>query len=71
MLSTPELIIIFLIIMLVFGGTRLPAVGRGLGESVRQFRDGLKQDGSKANSAPAVEDTAKAPAAPDSHIKRS
>lgn len=42
MLSTPELIIIFLIIMLVYGGTRLPAMGRGLGQGVREFREGLR-----------------------------
>lgn len=44
MLSTPELIIIFLIIMLVYGGTRLPAMGRGLGQGVREFREGLRGD---------------------------
>lgn len=42
MLGTPELIVIFLIVMLVFGGSRLSAVGRGLGQGVREFRNEMK-----------------------------
>jgi sec-independent protein translocase protein TatA len=41
-LGVPELIVIFLIIVLLFGGSRLPLIGKGLGEGIRNFRKGLK-----------------------------
>ena len=39
-----ELIVIFLIIILLFGATRLPQIGKGLGEGIRNFKKGLKND---------------------------
>jgi sec-independent protein translocase protein TatA len=41
-LGVPELIVIFLIIVLLFGGSRLPLIGKGLGEGIRNFRKGLR-----------------------------
>lgn len=41
-LGIPELVIIFLIIMVLFGASRLPQMGRGLGEGIRNFKKGLK-----------------------------
>lgn len=38
----PELVIIFLLVIVVFGATKLPQLGRGLGEGISNFRDGLK-----------------------------
>ena len=43
-LGFQELIIIFLIVVLLFGATRLPQIGKGLGEGIRNFKKGLKQD---------------------------
>ena len=43
-----ELIVIFLIIILLFGATRLPQIGKGLGEGIRNFKKGLKTDDSPA-----------------------
>jgi sec-independent protein translocase protein TatA len=43
-LGFQELIVIFLIIVLLFGATRLPQIGKGLGEGIRNFKRGLKQD---------------------------
>lgn len=37
-----ELIIIFLIIIVIFGAAKLPQLGRGLGEGISNFRKGLK-----------------------------
>jgi len=43
-LGVPELLIILGIIVLLFGTTRLPQLGKGLGESIRNFRHGLRGD---------------------------
>ena len=39
-----ELLIIFLIILVIFGSSKLPMLGRGLGEGIRNFKRGLKSD---------------------------
>jgi len=44
-LGFPEIMVIFLIIVLLFGATRLPQIGRGLGEGIRNFKKGLKAAG--------------------------
>lgn len=36
-----ELIIILLIVLLFFGAKRLPEVAKGLGKSIRSFKDGM------------------------------
>jgi sec-independent protein translocase protein TatA len=41
-LGTSELLIILVIALLVFGGSRLPELGRGLGAGLRGFKEGLK-----------------------------
>ena len=41
-LGVPELIILFLIVIVLFGATRLPQIGRGLGEGIRNFKKGLR-----------------------------
>ena len=37
-LGTQELIIIFLIVLLIFGGKKLPELARGLGKGIREFK---------------------------------
>lgn len=43
-LGVSELIVIFLIVVLLFGASRLPQIGRGLGEGIRNFKKGIKTD---------------------------
>ncbi len=43
MLGWPELLLIFIIVILLFGAGRLASVGRGLGEGIANFRDGLNR----------------------------
>lgn len=38
-LGIPELIIILLIIILIFGANRLPDIGRGIGKGIRNFKE--------------------------------
>jgi len=41
-LGIPELIIILMIIILIFGANRLPEIGRGIGKGIRNFKDATK-----------------------------
>ena len=43
-LGVPELVIIFLIIVVLFGASRLPGIGKGLGEGIKNFKRGIKND---------------------------
>lgn len=45
-LGGPELLIILFIILLLFGGAKLPALAKGLGDSVREFKKASKDDDS-------------------------
>jgi sec-independent protein translocase protein TatA len=40
-LGFPELTLIFLILIVLFGATRIPKLGRGLGSGIREFLTGL------------------------------
>jgi len=42
-LGTPELLVIFGIAFLVFGGKKLPEIGAGLGKGIKSFKSGLKE----------------------------
>lgn len=53
-LGTPELIVIFVIILLLFGGSKLPKLARSIGTSARELRKGL-QDDAVAETAPAAD----------------
>ncbi len=54
-LGVPELVIIFLIIIVLFGASRIPHIGKGLGEGIRNFKKGLKageEDGEQPERIP-------------------
>lgn len=50
-LGTPELIIILVIILVVFGGSQLPKLARSIGKSAKELRDGLGGKGDDADTA--------------------
>ena len=41
-LGVPELIIILIIIIMIFGANRLPEIGRGIGKGIRNFKDATR-----------------------------
>lgn len=41
-LGSTELIVILLIVMLLFGGAKLPGLAKGLGQSIREFKKASK-----------------------------
>ena len=46
-LGPTELIIILVIIIVLFGWNRLPQIGKGLGEGIRNFKSAMKDDGTE------------------------
>jgi sec-independent protein translocase protein TatA len=42
-LGLPELLIILVIVVLLFGAGRLPQIGAGIGEGIRNFRKSMKE----------------------------
>lgn len=43
-LGLPELLVILLIVLIVFGASKLPQLGKGIGEGMRNFKDAVKGD---------------------------
>lgn len=41
MIGTPELILVILVVLLLFGGKKIPELMRGLGKGVKSFKDGM------------------------------
>ena len=48
-LGLPEILLIALVVLLFFGGKRIPELMKGLGKGVRSFRDGMKDIEREAN----------------------
>ena len=46
-LGIPELLIVLLIIVLVFGASRLPELGKGIGRGIKNFKDATSKGGDK------------------------
>jgi sec-independent protein translocase protein TatA len=42
-IGIPELLIILVIVIVIFGASRLPQIGEGLGRGIRNFRGALKE----------------------------
>lgn len=54
-LGFPELIVIFVIILLIFGASRIPEIARSFGKGVSEFKKavkGIEPDGEKENQNP-------------------
>jgi len=50
-LKTTELLIIFAALLLLFGATRLPQLGKSLGSSIRNFKKGISSDDEEEEQA--------------------
>ena len=41
--GTPELLVILVIVMLLFGARRIPDLMRGFGEGIKSFKEGMRE----------------------------
>jgi sec-independent protein translocase protein TatA len=53
-LGWPEILLILAVVMLLFGGKKIPEMMRGLGKGMKEFKDASKGEGN--SSAPAESD---------------
>ncbi|HEX7527784.1 MAG TPA: twin-arginine translocase TatA/TatE family subunit [Thermoanaerobaculia bacterium] len=48
-LGLPELLVILVIVVLIFGAGKIPQLGKGLGEGIKNFKDAMR-DGKSGDS---------------------
>jgi sec-independent protein translocase protein TatA len=61
----PELLILLVVVLLVFGPKRLPEMGRSLGRGMREFKDSITgNDTERQTAAPQLPPAAEVPVAP-------
>ncbi|MDI6788871.1 MAG: twin-arginine translocase TatA/TatE family subunit [Planctomycetota bacterium] len=48
-LGMPELIVIAIILILLFGASKIPQIARGLGSSINEFKKGMREIDTKDN----------------------
>lgn len=65
-IGTPEIILIVLVVLLLFGGKKIPELMKGVGKGVKSFRDGMngledpsQSDTQSAKDGSSSKDTAK------------
>jgi len=52
-----ELLVILLIVIIIFGASKLPQLGKGLGEGIKNFKSGLKSDSDAADQGDATDNS--------------
>jgi sec-independent protein translocase protein TatA len=55
-LGMPELLVILVIVLVIFGANRLPQLGEGLGKAIKGFKKGITDDQAAAKNSEKKED---------------
>lgn len=63
-IGTFELVVILVVVLVFFGGRRIPEIMRGLGEGIRSFKDGIAGGSQPAQQSPTT------PAPPQAEEKK-
>ncbi len=50
-IGIPELLIILAIIIVIFGASRLPEIGRGIGKGIKNFKEATKEGQDKSSES--------------------
>jgi len=57
MIGTPQIILIVVALLLLFGGKKLPELMKGMGKGIKGFKDEMSgDDKSESNDKPKIED---------------
>ena len=56
-LGMPELIVILVIIVIIFGAGKLPEIGSGIGKGIKNFKDATKKEETKKIDEETKEDS--------------
>ena len=70
-ISLPELLILLVVLLLVFGAKRLPEMGRSLGKGMREFKDGVSGIEESTKTTPTPTSVELSPPAPESSSQSS
>ena len=54
-LGLPELLLILVIVLIFFGGRRIPEIARGLGQGIREFKEGMHGSDKPSGDKPTEE----------------
>jgi len=52
MIGAPQIILIVIVILLIFGGKKIPELMRGLGSGIKEFKDASKEEDGEGNVKP-------------------
>lgn len=56
MIGWPQIVLIAVVILLLFGGKKIPEMMRGLGSGIKEFKDASREDDSPKKSEEKLED---------------
>jgi sec-independent protein translocase protein TatA len=65
-LDPPEILLILVVVLVLFGGAQLPKLAKNLGKAQKEFKDGLAEGTKSAEAKTAADKTAADKAADDS-----
>ena len=51
-IGMPELLVILVVAVLLFGGSKIPELAKGLGQGIRNFKDSMKDESASLPPAP-------------------
>jgi sec-independent protein translocase protein TatA len=55
-IGMPELVVVLVIIMIVFGAGKLPQIGEGIGKGIRNFKKAVSSDSDEETPPEKIED---------------
>ena len=67
-IGPPELILILVVVLVLFGGAQLPKLAKNLGKAQREFKSAMQQGGEGEPAAAATTGTPDAVVAPDTAV---
>jgi sec-independent protein translocase protein TatA len=69
--SLPHILVLLLIVVILFGGRKIPEVMKGLGQGIREFKEGMKVSDQPPTNPPASTTTTATNAPPSTPEQKS